>query len=367
MSYTPPSSDAIDFSIETSTSYSPPSSDAVDLDIGPQNKILSRSVSLNGNGTVETIRSSTTKPRSSTLYGNGAVETIRSSTTKPRSSTLYGNGDVEITRTTTKPRSSTLYGNGGVETTRTTTKSRSSTLYGNGGVETTRTITKSRSVSIHSQTGKITLTKGDLLRPRSVSISGSGEVDSTRSGSSKSRSLTVHGNGGIDLTRQKSGERSVEIFGDGQIETAREKSILRTIDYQFDTGTQITLFDLQEVFPDEEALDVTWDYEFDPRGFVTEWFDEQSDIPRSERGGFGVTFFGRLENEIELWIQHDTEDVDDGILTSDKQTVSQVQQTVVFDEQSEYSDDGLFRVFVRGLRQEDVINQVDVGSVHENL
>ena len=305
MSYTPPSSDAIDFSIETSTSYSPPSSDAIDLDIGPQNKVLSRSVSLHGDGAIETIRS--------------------------------------------------------------TTKLRSVSLHGNGSVETTRMATKSRSVTIHSHTGNISLTQDDLLRLRSVSISGSGEVDSTRSKSSKSRSSTVHGNGEVNTTRQKNVERRVEIFGDSQIETVREKSTQRNIEFVFDTGTQVTLFDLQEVFPDEEALDVSWDYEFEPRGFVTEWFDEQSEIPRSERGGFGVTFFGRLENEIELWIQHDTGGTDGEILTSDKQTVSQTQQTVVFDSRREYSDDGLFRVFVRGLRQEDVINQVDVGSVYENL
>ena len=200
-----------------------------------------------------------------------------------------------------------------------------------------------------------------------LTFSSSRTVTSTQSTDNFTLLQNTSGAGSVDTTRLIDVTRDSTINGNGEIKTNREKSVERDIELGFDTGTQIVLFDLQEVFPDEEALNVTWDYEFDPRGFVTEWFDEQSEIPRSERGGFGVTFFGRLENEIELWIQHDTEDVDDGILTSDKQTVSQVQQTVVFDERSEYSDDGLFRVFVRGLRQEDVINQVDVGSVHENL
>jgi hypothetical protein len=158
--------------------------------------------------------------------------------------------------------------------------------------------------------------------------------------------------------------RTTTLTGDGAITSSRGVSRNRDVTSEMPFGEQVSFADLQEVFPTEEALDVSWDYIFSPRGFATEWFDESSEIPKTKRDGFGVTFNGSISHPIEVWIQYDS---GDELITSEKQEIQTTEKTVVFDRRSVYSEDGRFRVFVRGLRQEDVINQVDLGHVHKNL
>lgn len=89
-----------------------------------------------------------------------------------------------------------------------------------------------------------------------------------------------------------------------------------------------------------------------------------SEIPKRDRGGFGVNIYGSLENEIDIWIQYQD---GDEVVTSEKQMMRDTSQAVGVDDDSRFNEDGQYRVFIQGLRKEDVVNQVDVGSVHDNL
>jgi len=201
---------------------------------------------------------------------------------------------------------------------------------------------------------------------RTVGISGSGTTAATRLSVTKQRDIDINGDGVTTVTRSKSQPRETTFYSQKRSVVVNRKKISkkRDVDVSFTETFVETLFDLQEVFPDEEALDVSWDYQFTPRGFATEWFDETTDIPKTERGGFGVNFYGSFKHKIDIWIQYDS---GDQIITSDKQSLRNASQTVSFDERKQFNEEGRYRVFVRGLRQEDTISQIDVGHIHDNL
>jgi len=161
--------------------------------------------------------------------------------------------------------------------------------------------------------------------------------------------------------------RSSSIGIDQDVQTTREPVVSYRTATIADEGYQQSFADLQDVFPPEESIDITWDYVFDPRGFASEWVYEDSDIPRDERGGFGVNFYGELRNEINVWIQYDEDGDGEAEYTSQKQTIRNVINTPVFDDKDVFNEDGYYRVFIRGLRQEDTVNQVDMGHTYENL
>jgi len=261
-------------------------------------------------------------------------------------------------------RSVVISGTGKTNTSRRATEIvRTVATVGDGITNSSRVASHNRDTAFRSD-GEITVSRGTFTRPRDVTTTGNGVTETGRTGKSSTRVTDVDGDGTVSATRVTANPRHVLVAGDGDTNTTRTSTTARNTTTVAPDGNTVTLIDLQEVFPDERALDVQWDYEFDPRGFATEWLTSQSEIPKRDRGGFGVNLYGSLVHEIDIWIQYQD---GDEVVTSEKQTMRDTSQAVVFDGDPRFSDNGQYRVFIRGLRKEDVVNQVDVGSVHDNL
>jgi len=173
-------------------------------------------------------------------------------------------------------------------------------------------------------------------------------------------SATVSSTTGKDL------QRSTTVEGDGAIEATRTTTKSRTVSQSLTVSSSVTAT-LTEVFPSEQALDVSWDYDQSRNAFVTEWLAEASIIPDTERDGLGVDFNGILVNTVDVWVLYDRDG--DGVpeYTSTKHPVDRIEQTVTFDDGDLLGADGYYAVVVQGMRKGDTINQVDIGPVHENL
>ena len=332
MSYTPPNSDEITFDV---SSYSPPSSDSVDFTIGTtDSKSLSRSVSISGDGAISTTASAVGQISAPTnlqtdTHPDGVI--IQWDNTDNVSSGGYVLHRFEDDEAFAFSGDTTGGG------------------FNDGG-----------------------WSDGSFIT-RSINYNDTSYIDTNPSENPVEYRLYRYANDNtvtsdvVAYVPAKSLSRSVTLQSQpGQLQATRgtlTKS--RTVESEFPTGTLDTQFDLLDVFPDPAALEVEWNYTFQDEGFVlSEWFYEDSEIPRQQRGGFGVTLYGRLSNEINVWIK---KRLDDEIITAEKQPVSQQQQTIVFDAQSEFYENGEYRVLVQGLRSDDVVNQVDFGHVHENL
>jgi hypothetical protein len=120
-------------------------------------------------------------------------------------------------------------------------------------------------------------------------------------------------------------------------------------------------------FPDERALDVAWDYDETLSAFVSEWIEENSHIPENEREGIGVVLGGRITDAVDVFIQYDKTGNGNVDVTSATQTLELAYHTITFDDNVKFSDDGYYRIGIRGLRTNDTINQADIGAVHQNL
>lgn len=261
--------------------------------------------------------------RTVTVSGGGVTDTTRSATSKTRNIKTSGNSQIVTTRTTLKLRSSTVLGSGGVDTTRTTEKPRTTTVTGDGEVNATRNTTK----------------------PRTPVVSGSGDTDATRT-TTKARTATTSGNGETSLSRTASKLREPALAGVGG-HSAKQA--------------------FHPVFPDERALDVTWDFNADHMGFASEWLSEDSIIDTENRDGVGVTIGGSLSTTIEVLVEYDKNGDGTADVTSEWQDLSQAYHTLAFDDDALFGEDGWYRVVVRGLRAYDTVNQLDVGAVHANL
>lgn len=146
----------------------------------------------------------------------------------------------------------------------------------------------------------------------------------------------------------------------------REYTQFRTTTVTADASIE-SMQTLQPVFPDKEALDVSWAFEPSIIAFATEWLEEDSLIRDEDRDGIGVVLGGSLETEIDVFIQYDI--TGDGIAdrTSEIKPLRKAYDTLSFTDSSLFGEDGFYRVAVRGLRHGDTINQVDLGAVHDNL
>lgn len=277
--------------------------DHVTATSGESNTALVRGVSVHGDGQATVTRGGLTKTRSPIVTGGGQITATRV-LTKSRHPVVYGDGQATVSRSgLTKTRTSTTFGDGQSAVTRTTTKQRSPVVYSDGGITATRTLTKTRS-------------------------------------------SVVYGDGQIEATRATNKFRSTTIMGEASIESVQA---------------------LRPVFPDQQALDVQWDFLPSLMAFGTEWLDESSIIKREVRDGLGVVLGGSLSTEIDVWIQYDTTGNGVPDVTSEKKPLDSAYYTLTFDNDSLFGEDGYYRVIVQGLRSGDTINQVDIGAVHNNL
>jgi hypothetical protein len=202
---------------------------------------------------------------------------------------------------------------------------------------------------------------------RTAFMDGTGDVSASRTVADKGRSVTLDGTGDVSATRSLSEkQRSLTLDGTGDVQATRTTALRREPTVTFE-GAHESVQDLMEVWPDEEALDVTWDYDTDKMGFVSEWLDENSHIGLSDRDGMGVTFNGGLNRTIGVWIEYDGSGngVPDAI--SETKQLTNTRQTLAFSDSTMFGKDGQYRVVVHGLRTGDTINQVDIGAVHDNL
>jgi hypothetical protein len=182
-------------------------------------------------------------------------------------------------------------------------------------------------------------------KSRSSSVSGDAAVDNDRS-LDKVRTSATYADAAIDNNRIVTKNRTYTIVGDGTINTTQE---------------------ISPVFPDEQALDVSWDFDNDLMAFVTEWLSEESHIPDVDRDGVGVVLGGDLSTTIEVFVQYDKTGDGTPDVTSTTKELSSAYHTVAFDDNRLFGADGYYRIGVRGMRSGDTINQADIGAVHENL
>jgi len=213
--------------------------------------------------------------------------------------------------------------------------------------------------------GATATTHGPLTRPRSPTVVGDGNTDSHRL-TARQRSTTINGDGETGGSRSTSKPRSPIVSGSGETTASRGMDKRREPALHAETANTATQV-LRPVFPDERALDVSWDFTAEHMGFASEWLDETTHINASNRDGVGVTIGGSLSTTIDIFIQYDQ--TGDGIpdVTSNVKRLTQAYSTLGFDDTELFGDDGWYRVIVRGLRAGDTVNQLDIGAIHKNL
>lgn len=181
---------------------------------------------------------------------------------------------------------------------------------------TTRTMTKTRVSAVSADTS-VSATQSGKRMPRSASVRADASITASRGGMTKTRSPAV--------------------TGDVAVRARAE---------------------FNEVFPDEQTENLSWDFSFaEPFGFVSEWFEESQDLP-IEVDAFTVVIDSRIVQTYELGVEYDVDGDGEAEYRTDTQTVERDGQTLTF---PNLGDAGQYRLYIQQMRLGDYLRAVTVG------
>jgi len=205
--------------------------------------------------------------------------------------------------------------------------------------------------------------RAPLTLTRSVALTASGNLAATRA-VTLFRRAAITGGGRMALTRSTDKPRTVAVVGsDGSVAVVRDalaKSRAAAIvgRAKLDANGQFS-----EPFPSETTRDLDWDYNFNRRGFESEWSYQ---VGSDGAGSVALYIEGRI-GDLDPATPTATIDYDasgDGGVDerSLSRSVPATGHPVVFPELS--GGDGYYRVLLQDLRPDDILVAVTVGPTH---
>lgn len=202
-----------------------------------------------------------------------------------------------------------------------------------------------------------------LADTRSVGLSGTGAQTATRGGISKQRPVAIQGSAALALSRVVDRYRETTLTSAGGRVSVTRTSTKERMPTIVADGSVTASADLTEPFPSESTRDLSWDYNFDRRGFESDWSYQ---VGSEGAGSVAVYLHGMIgDNDPAtptVIVDYDASG-DGGVdERSLPRSVPAADYPIVFPELS--GRDGHYRLLLQDLRPDDILVAVTVGPTH---